>query len=230
MDILIFISLLIIGGLLNLIIKSKAEFVYATGRVYIFLVLLKSIIIWIYYFAGIKNAIILKALSFILYVGYPGTLILGYLIIYISGAQKAKIIMVDNDQLKKITWSVLLGLSISTGNIFLVATVGKAENLTYMKSFFTTSGYATWFLYFIMTAETLGGLGILLHFKLKTGPLAATGLLLIMAGAVYTHWHNADPFSDSYAAVIQFITLSLIMVIYYFEKQAGAAPQPVPTS
>lgn len=49
---------------------------------------------------------------------------------------------------------------------------------------FTSYGYALWFLYFIILTETIGGIGILLHFKLKTGPLATLGLILIMLGVV----------------------------------------------
>jgi putative oxidoreductase len=96
--------------------------------------------------------------------------------------------------------------------------------MTYMTDFFKQSGYAIWFLYFIMAAESLGGIGILFHFKLKTGPLAACGLILIMIGAIYTHWHNHDPFSDSYAAVSQLISLAMILIIYYFEKQVTCKP------
>jgi uncharacterized membrane protein YphA (DoxX/SURF4 family) len=121
----------------------------------------------------------------------------------------------------KIISATLWGISILTGNSFILATAGKAQHMNEMVSFFTTSGYAIWFLYFIMSAEAFGGLGVLLHFKLRTGPLAAAGLALIMLGAVYTHWHNNDPFSDSYAAVGQFINLSLMLMLYYFEQQAN---------
>jgi hypothetical protein len=33
----------------------------------------------------------------------------------------------------------------------------------------------------------------------------------------YTHWRNGDPFSDSYAAVIQLITLSLLLTLFFRE-------------
>jgi uncharacterized membrane protein YphA (DoxX/SURF4 family) len=87
-----------------------------------------------------------------------------------------------------------------------------------MIGFFKQSGYAVWFLYFIMAAESLCALGILLHFKLRTGIYAAIGLMAIMLGAIYTHLHNRDPFSDSYAAISELISLMLILLIYYFEK------------
>jgi uncharacterized membrane protein YphA (DoxX/SURF4 family) len=79
-----------------------------------------------------------------------------------------------------------------------------------------------------MMAESLGALGILFHYKLKTGPLAALGLMVIMLGAIYTHLHNRDPFSDSYAAVIQLINLALLLFVYYFEKQVGKKHSATP--
>jgi len=84
-------------------------------------------------------------------------------------------------------------------------------------AFFQQSGYSIWFLYFIMTAEAAGALGILLHFKLRTGITATAGLMLIMLGAVYTHWHNKDPFSDSLAAVSQFVNLAILLLLYLLQ-------------
>ena len=64
-------------------------------------------------------------------------------------------------------------------------------------------------------------IGVLLHFKLKTGPLATAGLMLIMIGAMYTHRHNNDPFSDSYAALSQFMTLGIMLILFYFEREVN---------
>jgi hypothetical protein len=213
MQILVIIGLIILGGLLKFAIKLKAKLVYSLALGYVILALLLSIVIWLFYFAGIKNAILLNPITFIMHCG--GMLeyvILGFLLSNIAA---------DNSRSKKMISATLWGLSILTANSFILATVGKSINMPYMISFFKQSGYATWFLYFIMSAEAFGGLGILLHFKLKTVPLAAAGLAIIMLGAVYTHWHNHDPFSDSYAAVVQFINLSLMLVLYYFEQRAN---------
>ncbi len=225
MQVVWYLILLVVGGLLNFVIKPKIGFFYCVASIYIFLALLISVSLWLFYFAGIKNAFITAVLSFALtWGGHPGHLILGYLTIYILLQLRVKDVLADNYQLKKLIRSTLWAVTILTGSTFILATVGKAQNMAYMEAFFKASGYANWFLYFIMAAETLGGFGVLLHFKLKTGPLATAGLLLIMAGAVYTHWHNRNPFSDSYAAVSQFITLSVMMVIYYFEQQADRKP------
>jgi putative oxidoreductase len=213
MQVLVFIGLIMLGGLLSLIIKPKAELVYSLAMGYVALGLLISVDVWIFYFAGIKNTAVLGSLSFMMsWGGMLGHLLLGYLIGNIT---------MNNNRLKEITGATLWGISILTANSFLVATVGKSMNIPIMISFFKQSGYAIWFLYFIMSAEAFGGLGILLHFKLKTGPLAAAGLAIIMLGAVYTHWHNKDPFSDSYAAVGQFVNLSLLLILYYFKQRAN---------
>jgi uncharacterized membrane protein YphA (DoxX/SURF4 family) len=105
------------------------------------------------------------------------------------------------------------------GNAFILATYGKSTAMAYMISFFQQSGYAIWFLYFIMTAETAGALGILLHFKLRTGLPATVGLMLIMLGAVYTHWHNKDPFSDSLAAVSQLVNLTMLLLLLFLQRK-----------
>ena len=218
MEIALILAALLIGGALNFVIKPRGAFIKKLAKVYVVLVCVISCSAWLFYFAGFKNANINLLLGDIADWGkYAGRLLLGYLSINILLALRDT---PDNYPLKKITRLTLLAVSVLTGSTFLIAVVGKATNFAEMVTFFTQSGYAIWFLYFIMAAEFLGAFGILLHFKLKTGPLATTGLALIMTGALYTHRHNNDPFSDSYAALSQFITLGIILMIYYFERQA----------
>lgn len=218
MQLLIFIGIIILGGLLSFATKPKADVVYRLDTGYIILTLIISISTWVFYFAGIKDGPVLKILSFIMsWGGMLGHLVFGYL---------AGSIAADSNPTRKMIDPALWGISILTANAFFVATVGKSQHIDEMIAFFKASGYAIWFLYFIMTAEALGGLGIILHFKLRTGPLAAADLAVIMLGAIYTHWHNNDPFSDSYAAVGQLVSLSLMLILYYFEQQANRKHQP----
>ena len=223
MILLTIITAIVIGGLLNLI-KPRAAFVFSLSRIFIFLELLITAGYWISSFAGIKNAAVIAIFRFLLSWGsLAGSLILGYLVVNILLAFRSNNASTGGYPIQKITRNALLGISILTGNIFLMATVGKTIGFKEMTAFFASSGYAVWFLYFIMVAEPLGGLGVLLHFKFKMGAWATAGLMLIMLGAVYTHWHNKDPFSDSYAAVAQLITLALMLVLYYFEKRANSS-------
>ena len=213
MQVLVSIGLIILGGMLSIAIKPKVKLAYSLAIGYVILALLLSINVWVFYFSGIKNAVLLSLLYSVMNWGSMlGHIILGFLAVNIAAGRNRS---------KKIINITLWGISVLMGNSFILATAGKAQHITEMISFFTASGYASWFLYFIMSAEAFGGLGILLHFKLRTGPLAVAGLAIIMIGAVYTHWHNNDPFSDSYAAVSQFINLSLMLVLYYFEQRVN---------
>jgi uncharacterized membrane protein YphA (DoxX/SURF4 family) len=220
MDLLLLVVPLIIGGVLYSIIKPKAMLIYKVAWAFIFLSLFISTGSWLFYCAGINNAFIHKALLLQLsWVGSIGHLMLGYLLMDILiGPTSAE---ADNYQ-KKINSLTLWGITILTGFSFITESYWKAENCCKMMTFFSISGYNTWFLYFIMAAEAIGGIGVLLHFKLKTGPVAAAGLMLIMIGALYTHNHNNDPFSDSYPALSQFIMLAIMQALYYFEQQGNA--------
>ncbi len=228
MDIMIFTGLLLIGGLLNFIWEPPAKSVHGLAKGYLLLAIYLAFSVWVFYFAGIKNAFLLSALDILLHYGnYLAHLVLGFLAGYIVVGVRNIHTPVGRLEIQAILNITLWAISVSIGNSFIVATVGKSMNMPYMIGFFKQSGYAIWFLYFIMLAESVGAIGILLHFKFKMGHLASMALVLIMLGAIYTHWHNSDPFSDSYAAVSQLINLSIILLLYYLEKQA--IPKPADT-
>lgn len=225
MDILIILGLLILGCLLNLVWEPGFKPANSVAKAYLSLTLILAVAVWLFYFAGIKNALVLKVLGILLqYGGYLSRLVLGFLTANIMFKIWLKDTVTDCSGLKAIIRTTLWAISIGIANSFLVATVGKSTNMFYMIGFFKQSGYAVWFLYFIMTAETACALGLLLHFKLRTGMYATMGLMLIMLGAVYTHLHNRDPFSDSYAAISEFISLAFLMLIYYFERLTPVKP------
>jgi len=225
MDIMIFIGLLLIGGLLNFIWEPDAKPVHSLAKAYLMVAIYLALAVWIFYFAGIKNAFLLKALDVLLHYGaYLMHLVLGYLAANIFIRLRDKDMQAENTLLPAIMNITLWAISVSIGNSFLVTTVGKSTHMPEMIGFFKQSGYAIWFLYLIMAVEAAGALGILLHFKLRMGVFAAIGLILVMFGAVYTHWHNHDPFSDSFAALAQLLNLSILLLIYYFEKQVNQKP------
>jgi len=228
MQILLLIALLTVGGSLNFIKKPKVKLVYKLADAYVVMAIIISISSWVFYCAALKNSLLWKILSLQLnWFNSIANLMLGYLIVGIFRSHMST--DANECHVKKITGLTLRGVTILTGFSFLTESYWKAGHFGKMITFFNASGYAIWFLYFIMIAEALGGLGVLLHFKLKTGIMAAAGLMLIMIGALYTHCHNNDPFSDSYPAISQFITLSLMQVLYYFEKQVNAGPIAAPT-
>lgn len=226
MDILIIFGLLILGCLLNLIVKPGFGTANIIARLYLVLSIVCSGAVWIYYFGGLKNATTLSVLSISMQYGsYLSRLLLGFLMGNILFKVWLKNTLKDSSGLKAIVRTTLWAISITIANSFLVATVGKSQNMPYMIGFFRQSGYGVWFLYFIMVAESVCALGILLDFKLKTGIYASSGLILIMLGAIYTHLHNRDPFSDSYAAISELISLMFILLMYYFERLTPGGPE-----
>jgi uncharacterized membrane protein YphA (DoxX/SURF4 family) len=218
MDILFYIASVVIGGAFNFVAKPDEKIVYKLAVAN--LVLSITLIVCTWLLAGITNQAVTLSISFVLDLARSlGHFIIGYLLFYIFLDLRSAKSSYDSYQLKSIINISLWSITIATGNAFIMSAINKATHFSSMSLFFTGSGYKVWFLYFIMAAEALGGLGLLLHFKLKTGPVAAIGLMLIMLGAVYTLWHNKDSFSDTEAALSHLVTLSLILVFYYFEKR-----------
>jgi uncharacterized membrane protein YphA (DoxX/SURF4 family) len=105
---------------------------------------------------------------------------------------------------------LLRGLCFSVALSFLCTEVGKLAHHADMQQFFLQSGYAVWFLYVIIAAETLGAIGLLIP---RTTVPAAIGLMMIMLGAIRTHAHNGDPFSDSLEALQLLALLACILII-----------------
>ena len=107
------------------------------------------------------------------------------------------------------TLQILFGLLFTFHGIMMAAKLGPmSEQLDQMP-------YSVGFLTFIGVCETLGGLGLLL--PVWTGilpwltPLAAAGLAIIMAGAVWTHIsHHEVPQS----AVTSLIVLALAFIAF----------------
>jgi putative oxidoreductase len=206
MGVLIYLGALLGGILLSFPWKPDFVFVARLAIVLFVVNCITAINFWVYYFFGIKNTTVLHVLGVERdWLSWSGDLVYGYLLgcLLFRAGYPVKVF-------SRVLWAA----SVATANVFFVATMGKIVNMTDMISFFHQSGYAVWFFYFIMAAETAGGIGILLHFRLRTGIAASLGLMLIMLGAVYTHWHNGDPFSDSYAAVEQLIGLSALLALY----------------
>jgi DoxX-like protein len=105
---------------------------------------------------------------------------------------------------------VLKGLCFSVAMSFFCVEIGKLSHDAEMRQFFLQSGYTVGFMYCIMAAEIAGAVGLLLR---PTVLPAAIGLMAIMAGAVRTHAHNGDPFSDSLEAAHLLILLACIVVL-----------------
>ena len=108
--------------------------------------------------------------------------------------------------------NLLKGLCLSVAVSFICTEIGKLTHDADMRQFFLQSGYPVWFLYFVIVCETLGSIGLLIPQTLLP---AAAGLIILMTGAIRTHAHNGDPFSDSLEALHLLILLVCIIVIRF---------------
>jgi hypothetical protein len=225
MTYLLFLFLLSLGVLFNRVIKLKPKQIYALVWCYLIVGLLVNISFGIILLPVAKPALLIKLSSLFLGVGS----ILGYLLLgwvfaysilhntYSILHNKEHVPPVANDFFDRISRFVLLSASLITGFNFVLEGYSKTVNRQNIM-FFMQSGYSYSFLNFIMVCEILGGIGIIFHAKLKTGSFSSIGLLIIMIGAVVTHINNRDSYLDSFPAVVQFITLLLILFLY--KKQA----------
>lgn len=111
-------------------------------------------------------------------------------------------------------------LCISSGCAFIFAGYAKALYTSGMLGFFTQSGYSPAFLKFIMTAEILGGIGLLIPWTVLP---AVAGLSIDMFGAIWTHVHNGDPLNDSTGAIGQLIRLAVIVGLWAWQRHSAEA-------
>lgn len=102
---------------------------------------------------------------------------------------------------------VLNALRMQVAFTFAAAAAGKAFSLAAMTDFFAQSGYSANFLKFIMLAEALGAVALLVHWAFLP---ALIGLTVDMCGAITTHVHNGDPLNDSTGAINMLLRLAVI--------------------
>ena len=227
MPILIFIATVFAGCGLGFLIKPLNRLDILLSRIYIVIASLLVFNATLVNFANIQNADLMNALVFILNWGKSlNFLFIGYFLVHISRVLNSGKQIKSPYPLNKIINASLCAITIINGFAFIIETGYKLKNFDDLIDQFRHYGYARWFLYFIIITETLGGIGILLHFRLKTGPSAALGLMFVMLGVVYTNWHVNDPFTYSFPAVDAFMSLGLMIMMYKLEKKGQQLPKP----
>ncbi len=122
---------------------------------------------------------------------------------------------------------LLKGLCLTVSVAFLMTEIGKLAHDAEMRQFFLESGYSVWFLYFVITMETLGSIALFIPRLIIP---AALGLIILMFGAIGTHFRNGDPFSDSLEALHLLIVLICIVVIKLFNNKMDFAHKVADTS
>lgn len=105
---------------------------------------------------------------------------------------------------------LLKGLCLSVSLSFFSIEIGKSGHDMEMRQFFLGSGYTVWFMYLIMALEILGAIGLFISTAIVP---SALGLVILMFGAIYTHYRNNDPFSDSLDALRMLILLICVIIL-----------------
>jgi putative oxidoreductase len=114
---------------------------------------------------------------------------------------------------KKIAlWTV----SILLAALFLFAGAPKLLQPAKIGPMFVQYGYAAWFATVIGICEVLGAIGLLVP---RVAGLAASGLSIIMVGAVYTLVSH----HEGKQAIFPLVTLALLVMVSYTRFQEAKA-------
>lgn len=93
---------------------------------------------------------------------------------------------------------------------------------------FNSLGYPLGFMYFVGACEVLGAIGLLVGFwKSKLGLLASGGLVLLMAGAAFSHLKAGQGMGAALPAVILLI---LSLFVFIGKRKAILSPSQVAQS
>ena len=114
--------------------------------------------------------------------------------------------------MKVLTW-VLMGLVTVT---MICTGLAKLTGVEMVLASFATLGLPAWFGTFIGAAEVAGGIAL---WHRKTSFLAASGLSIIMVGAVYYH-AVYTPISEALPAAV------LLVICAWIAKRKGTGDQP----
>ncbi|MEV0134062.1 DoxX family protein [Dactylosporangium sp. NPDC050688] len=99
---------------------------------------------------------------------------------------------------------VLWVMQVVVGVDFIVGGLAKLGGLQRMVDLFDHIGAGHWLRYFVGVVEIFGGIGILIP---KLSGLAATGLALLMVGALYT---NVVLIDESWAPLAWLVIVAII--------------------
>jgi uncharacterized membrane protein YphA (DoxX/SURF4 family) len=119
----------------------------------------------------------------------------------------------------RIMKTTIWAAAIMCASFYLMVSIGKSRNAKEMEEFFVQSGYPASLNYVIIMVECFFSIGLILHPKLRTGLLSAIVLLLVMLGAIFTHWRNDDPIAASYDAFAQLLTLCFLIALYLVQRR-----------
>lgn len=132
------------------------------------------------------------------------------------GVAAAAVVLAGSARRDAIRGAVLLSprvrgaLRLSIALSYAGLEIGKLTHEAEMRAFFTDSGLPAWMNHAVIAAETVLAGALLIP---PAGILAAAGLSLILLGAIATHAHDRDPFSDSLDALHLLVLLAGFAVL-----------------
>ncbi|NOT93861.1 DoxX family protein [Ferruginibacter sp.] len=223
MYILLSIIFSIIGILLAISTKiEETALAYKFALMALWLSLIATICNALFFFSGIKSSIVKEGLLFIYNWGKLFWFLITAMlttILYRITFRQYKLLVVPNSISRNILKLTIISATILCATFFFMVTIGKSKSYKEMEQFFVQSGYPAFFNYVVMVIECIFSVGLLLHFKLKSGFISAIILMIFMFGAFLTHFRNSDPLSDSYDAFMQILILTLLIILYKVEKK-----------
>lgn len=107
---------------------------------------------------------------------------------------------------------VLLAVRLATGVAFVLAGLVNVFLKDMGVDFFVQAGYTKTFRLFIMTAEVLGGVALLLPWRWLT-LAAATGLTIDMFGAIYTQVRVGESFAELAPPLVMLLRLAPLVAL-----------------
>jgi uncharacterized membrane protein YphA (DoxX/SURF4 family) len=113
---------------------------------------------------------------------------------------------------------VLAAIRVGVAFTFALTGIGKAFSMPFMTSVFTQYGYPITFLRFILVAEIIAGVAIIVDWFFLA---ALIGLTIDMFGAITTHVHNGDPLDDSTGAINMLLRLATMPALWALSNRSN---------
>ncbi|MFJ7828386.1 DoxX family protein [Psychrobacillus sp. NPDC096623] len=114
-------------------------------------------------------------------------------------------------------WTVRIIQGLLAIGFLLFGFMKVSANPMQVEAFNNVYGYGTGFMYVVGAIEIISAIGLLIGFKKKNLVSIFSGLLIVvMAGAVFTHLMASQGFS---VAMMPFILLILAVVVFFGQKK-----------
>jgi uncharacterized membrane protein YphA (DoxX/SURF4 family) len=125
----------------------------------------------------------------------------------------------DNKETVFLKWVVRIIQGLLTVVFLLTGVMKLTGNVQQVQIFTEAFGYPLGFMYIVGAGEVLGAIGLLVGFwKPKYAYLASGGLVILMAGAAFSHLNAGQGFATAMAPLI---LLLLGLVIYIGKRTLG---------